>query len=76
MSVPSTSAPRRRTSSSWSSTRSSADDAPAEYGNCASPTVYIVLEDLIARDAPRPGDYGVMLAFGPGLTMEGALLRF
>ncbi|QRK12149.1 type III polyketide synthase [Archangium violaceum] len=47
-----------------------------EYGNCSSATVYLVLEDLIAKDKPRPGEYGVMLAFGPGLTMEGALLRF
>jgi predicted naringenin-chalcone synthase len=32
-----------------------------EYGNCASPTVYIVLQDLIAQDKPQPGEYGVML---------------
>jgi len=31
---------------------------------------------MIAQDKPQPGEYGVMLAFGPGLTMEGALLRF
>lgn len=47
-----------------------------EYGNCSSPTVYLVLENMIAQDKPQPGEYGVMLAFGPGLTMEGALLRF
>ncbi len=47
-----------------------------EYGNCSSATVYLVLEDMLAKDKPRPGEYGVMLAFGPGLTMEGALLRF
>ncbi|WP_198411836.1 type III polyketide synthase [Microvirga flavescens] len=48
----------------------------SEYGNCASATVLLVLEHLIAHDTPAPGDLGVMLAFGPGLTVEGALLRF
>ncbi|NIX77588.1 type III polyketide synthase [Microvirga terricola] len=48
----------------------------SEYGNCASATVLLVLEHLIANDKPQPGELGVMLAFGPGLTLEGALLRF
>lgn len=48
----------------------------SEYGNCASATVLLVLEHLIERDQPQPGEIGVMLAFGPGLTLEGALLRF
>jgi predicted naringenin-chalcone synthase len=48
----------------------------SEYGNCASATVLLVLEELIERDQPQPGEIGVMLAFGPGLTLEGALLRF
>jgi alkylresorcinol/alkylpyrone synthase len=47
-----------------------------QYGNCSSPTVLMVLEDLVKKDKPQPGEFGVMLAFGPGLTMEGALLRF
>jgi predicted naringenin-chalcone synthase len=48
----------------------------AEYGNCSSSTVLLVLEDILSRDQPRPGEYGVLMAFGPGLTMEGLLLRF
>jgi predicted naringenin-chalcone synthase len=45
------------------------------HGNCSSPTVLIVLEEL-ARTAPTPtGGHIVMLAFGPGLTLYGALLR-
>ena len=48
----------------------------SEYGNCASATVLLVLEQLIKNDKPRQGEIGVMLAFGPGLTLEGALLRF
>ncbi len=47
-----------------------------EYGNCASGTVLLVLEDMLKKDAPKRGEYGVMMSFGPGLTMEGALLRF
>lgn len=48
----------------------------AEYGNCSSPTVAIVLEEEIRTKKPKPGAYGVMMAFGPALTMEGALIRF
>jgi predicted naringenin-chalcone synthase len=48
----------------------------AEFGNCASATVLMVLEELIRRDEPTPGECGVMMAFGPGLTLEGAVLRF
>lgn len=48
----------------------------SEYGNCASATVLMVLEELIRRDRPEQGDTGIMMAFGPGLTLEGALLRF
>jgi predicted naringenin-chalcone synthase len=48
----------------------------AEYGNCSSATVMLVLEHLLKEDQPQRGEYGVMLAFGPGLTVEGALVRF
>lgn len=46
-----------------------------EAGNCSSATVLLVLEALRARARPRPGDHVVLLAFGPGLTLYGALLR-
>ncbi len=47
-----------------------------EYGNMSSPTVLFVL-DRIARCAhPAPGDYGMLLAFGPGLTMESLLIQW
>jgi predicted naringenin-chalcone synthase len=51
-------------------------DVLANNGNCASATVLLVLEDILRVDKPQRGEYGVMLAFGPGLTMEGAVLRF
>jgi predicted naringenin-chalcone synthase len=48
----------------------------ANAGNCASATVLLVLENILRVDRPRPGEYGVLLTFGPGLTIEGAVLRF
>lgn len=47
----------------------------AERGNCSSATVLVVLEELLAGGPPSPGDHVVLLAFGPGLTLEAALLR-
>jgi predicted naringenin-chalcone synthase len=47
-----------------------------QYGNCSSSTVMLILEELLKKDAPQRGEYGVMMAFGPGLTIEGMLLRF
>lgn len=46
----------------------------AAHGNMSSATILFVLERWIARGLP-PGALGVALAFGPGLTMEGALLQ-
>ncbi|GGQ43240.1 type III polyketide synthase [Couchioplanes azureus] len=45
----------------------------AAYGNCSSPTVLLVLEEL--RRRREPPRHVVMLAFGPGLTLYGVLLR-
>lgn len=47
----------------------------AERGNCSSATVLVVLEALLGTEPPVPGDHVVLLAFGPGLTLEAALLR-
>jgi predicted naringenin-chalcone synthase len=43
----------------------------AEFGNMSSPTLLFIVERLIAESAPRPC---VALAFGPGITVEAALL--
>jgi predicted naringenin-chalcone synthase len=51
-------------------------DVLANNGNCASATVLLVLENILRIDKPRKGQYGVLLAFGPGLTIEGAVLRW
>ena len=44
----------------------------ASYGNCSSPTVLLVLDEL--RRGPVLPSRVVMLAFGPGLTLYVALL--
>jgi predicted naringenin-chalcone synthase len=46
-----------------------------DYGNCSSGTVLLALADLQATSPPPPGAHIVMLAFGPGLTLYGSLLR-
>ncbi len=44
----------------------------ANYGNMSSPTVLFILNEMRAANAPRPC---VVLAFGPGLAVEMALVR-
>ncbi len=47
-----------------------------EYGNMSSATILFVLDRIQTCGQPSPGDYGVLMAFGPGLTMEGMLVRW
>ncbi|HEY0637825.1 MAG TPA: 3-oxoacyl-[acyl-carrier-protein] synthase III C-terminal domain-containing protein [Pseudonocardiaceae bacterium] len=46
----------------------------ARRGNCSSPTVLLVLDELLAAGAGRDGRPLVALAFGPGLTLYATLL--
>jgi alkylresorcinol/alkylpyrone synthase len=46
-----------------------------ERGNCSSATVLLVLDALRAAGRPRAGRTGVIMAFGPGLTLYAALVR-
>jgi predicted naringenin-chalcone synthase len=48
----------------------------AEHGNCSSATVLLVMKEILEVSRPAKGEYGVFMAFGPGLTMEGLLVRF
>jgi predicted naringenin-chalcone synthase len=48
-------------------------DVLREYGNCSSPTVLLILDRVAATMSS--GDHAVVLAFGPGLTLYGTLLR-
>jgi predicted naringenin-chalcone synthase len=47
-----------------------------DYGNMSSPTILFVLDEIQRRGRPAPGDHGVLMGFGPGLTLEGAVLRW
>ena len=51
-------------------------DTLHDYGNMSSATVLFVLERIIQTGLPQSGDYGVMMAFGPGLTMEALLIQW
>jgi predicted naringenin-chalcone synthase len=46
-----------------------------DFGNCSSPTVLLVLEELAATVDVPAGAPVVAMAFGPGLTLYSALLR-
>jgi len=45
-------------------------------GNMSSPSVLFVLEEELRHRSPATGSHGVLAAFGPGLGIEVALLRF
>jgi len=47
-----------------------------DYGNMSSTTVLFVLDRMMQEGSPQRGDYAVMMAFGPGLTMESILLKW
>jgi predicted naringenin-chalcone synthase len=46
------------------------------FGNMSSPTALFVLDEVLRSGAPQRGDYGVLLALGPGFAAEAALLRW
>jgi predicted naringenin-chalcone synthase len=51
-------------------------DVLYRYGNMSSVTILFILEQIIKCTRQKRGDKGVLLAFGPGLTMEGLLLEW
>jgi predicted naringenin-chalcone synthase len=48
-----------------------------DYGNMSSPTVLFILDQILQSQLPRSGQTSCipMLAFGPGLTIEGLMLH-
>lgn len=46
------------------------------YGNMSSATVLFVLEQVLQGGLARAGDFGVLLALGPGFAAEAALLEW
>jgi alkylresorcinol/alkylpyrone synthase len=47
-----------------------------QHGNMSSPTVLFTLDEELRSRAPRPGELGVLLAFGAGFAAHAALVRF
>jgi predicted naringenin-chalcone synthase len=45
-----------------------------QYGNMSSATILFVLEATLREERAVPGEWGVMIALGPGFAAEGALL--
>jgi len=48
----------------------------SEHGNMSSVTVLFVLDQILRCQRPRPGERGLLGAFGPGFGAELALLEF
>jgi alkylresorcinol/alkylpyrone synthase len=46
-----------------------------DHGNMSAPTCLFVLERALAEGAFAPGDWGVVLALGPGFSAEQVLVR-
>jgi predicted naringenin-chalcone synthase len=57
-----------RTEPSWNVLR--------DYGNLSSATVLFVLDEVLRRQPPPVGSYGLLAAFGPGFTAELSLMRW
>ncbi len=53
---------------SWASLRGT--------GNLSSASVLFVLAELLASDEPKPGEWGLLMAMGPGFCAELVLLRW
>ena len=47
-----------------------------KYGNLSSATVLFILKEHLQRSAARPGDRGLLMAFGPGFSAEMLLLEW
>lgn len=60
--------PRELTQFSW--------DVLREYGNQSSASVLFVLQEWIRKARMSEGEYGFLAAFGPGFTVDMALLQW
>ncbi|MHB8490813.1 MAG: sulfotransferase [Solirubrobacteraceae bacterium] len=48
----------------------------AEHGNVGTPAIFYVLAETIAQRNPRPGQHGLLLTIGPGVSVGLMLVRF
>lgn len=46
-----------------------------DYGNLSSASVHFVTREILRRGDVKPGEFGLLVAMGPGFTVEMALLR-
>ena len=60
--------PPRALERSWRSLR--------EVGNLSSASVLFVLKELLEAEEAKPGDYGLLMAMGPGFCSELVLLQW
>jgi alkylresorcinol/alkylpyrone synthase len=51
-------------------------DVLRDFGNQSSASVLFVLDKWLKQRGPAPGKHAVLAAFGPGLTVEAALIRW
>lgn len=51
-------------------------DVLARFGNMGTPSSFYVLRETIARRAPQPGERGVVVTIGPGVTVGLMLLSW
>ena len=47
-----------------------------QYGNMSSATIFFVLHEIWGNGQPQPGQYALLLSFGPGLTIELCLVQW
>ena len=57
-----------QTATSW--------DALANHGNVGTPSIFYVLKDTIERYRPQPGERGLAVTIGPGVTVGLMLLQW
>jgi alkylresorcinol/alkylpyrone synthase len=50
--------------------------ALAEHGNVGTPSIFYVLHNTIQTSRPAPGEYGLAVTIGPGVSVGLMLLRF
>jgi alkylresorcinol/alkylpyrone synthase len=49
-------------------------DVLAAHGNVGTPSIFYVLQDTIEQRAPEPGEHGLMVTIGPGVSVGMMLL--
>ena len=48
----------------------------AKHGNVGTPSIFYVMNHMLDRREPRPGELGLMVTVGPGVTVGLMLLQW